>query len=232
MSKLKWLWLECNDTVAKVTNAILGQTFDLETGRGFIKVSKSKESISGVFIERTISREHTVDPFGATSEMETVRYQSTQIKVYIGFEQSGFLLEVIDPPRSIKTLVTELANILNQLTVKELAFPILKIYERLKKKSPRARITRLIARGLAISQASEIKVEVHSSEDAFQDFNLKFPEAVERVEKIRIERAFSHGTGPLEISANGLCLFDESLEEEVRALILDMVGNNAVAIKI
>lgn len=221
MSKHKWLTFACEMMPVKLAQALLARSFDSETGHGFRVISRSKEVISSTFIERIVTQEKIVDPFGVITELETVRYSS--IKFRLHFRTSNdlqYLLEVNDPPRSIRSLIMELSDALDGVTVGEVTLPLIKIYSKISNQSPRARIVKLKASGIKISNSSEMRVEVNSSIDAYADFEAFFSKSVAKVEKIKIERPFFDLVGSLEIGANGSCSFDDEAEEHIRSLVL------------
>lgn len=225
MSKHKWIWLQCDHSVGKVASILLKNSFDSLAGNGFRLSQKSKDEVNSTFIERIITHEKIIDPFGAQSDLETVRYQSTRFRLHArtrAEDEYNYLLEVENPPRSVRSLVAALSYSLGGVTIGEVALPVLTIYAELKKRSPRSKIVRLEARDISISDTTSIRLEVNSSTDAFEDFRKLFQGAEGKIEKVRIERPFSGSDGIFELSSTGVCLFDEVVEEEVRKLILDM----------
>lgn len=222
MAKIKWLLLECEYTLSRIAKIILDHPFDPKTGIGFRLLSKSKEHVEAVFVERITTLEQIVDPYGETAEFETTRYSTSRFKlIRRASDELGYLFEISNPSRSVRPLTLGLGEILGSITISELSLPILEIYAILKRESPRARIVRLKASGISISVASTLRVEVYSSEDAFHEFESYFPKHGAAVEKIRVERPFPGDSGCIEISASGLVSFEESSEDLVRALILE-----------
>lgn len=221
MGKHKWLLLECDKTPELVVKALLAHGFQTELGRGFRATAKVSGFVSSSYVEKVMKVERIVDPFGSESEVETTRYVAINFRLH--FRENNertFLLEVVRPPRSIRTMLSELSEVMGRIAVSEINLPLIEIFKELRLDSPRARIVKLKASRLGISMASVAKVEVSSSVDAYRDYSSFFGESKGFVEKIKIERPFIDSNGALEIGVNGLCSFDEKVEDLVRELVL------------
>ncbi len=221
MIKCKWLRLQSTLPPAKVVKAVLSRKFSDDADKGFLGLVKLGKSIAAKYAERTIVRESSVNPYGEISESEAVRYSITQFRLHFSdpFDEN-YVLEVLQPPRTLRPLIGELSEALEGVVVHEPNIQLLSVYKALKNNAFKAKIVRLRAAGIAISATSELRAEVLSSEDAYSDLVSKFDESKFKLEKIKIENPFPTKSGPLELGMNGLCCFDECVEEDVRHLLL------------
>lgn len=212
----------CDMTPAKLSQALLARNFDPEMGLGFRVIERTREFISAIFIERIVTQEKIIDPYGSITELETIRYAS--IKFHLHFRNSdefNYLLEVCNPPRSIRSMISNLSDTLSGITIGELNFPLIEIYSKVRNEFPRARIIKLKAFNISISNHSDMRIEVNSSVDAYIDFKKFFNGNESKLEKIKIENLFSNPRNSLEIGTSGLISFDDESEDYVRALVLE-----------
>ncbi|MEO3715894.1 hypothetical protein [Roseateles flavus] len=223
MLKSKWLQIRCDAAPREAQSLLATARFTAEAGSGFELISRDLNSIHCRYIERVTSSEKVVDPFGDTTELEIIRYVYTFFRLHPS-EKSlhTYLLEISNPPRTVRPLVSALSIAFDGVTVSEPEWPILEIYKRVKRNSPRARVVRLRACGIPVSETTVSKIELISSENAAVDFLAVFPKSISKIDKIRIERPFIDQPGPLELSVNGVCGFDENVEHLVRGLILGL----------
>ena len=221
MIKCKWLRLQSSLPPSKVMKAVLNRTFSNDADQGFLALAKIDQSIFAKYTERTVIRENLVNPYGEVSESESVKYSIISFRLHYSdpFDEN-YVLEVLHPPRTLRPLLRELSDALDGIVVHEPKIQLLSVFTELKNNSFKAKIVRLKASGIEISPTSELKAEVLSSSDAYSDLISRFDESRLKLEKIRIENPFPTTSGPLELSVNGLCSFDERIEENVRSLLL------------
>ncbi len=221
MTKSKWLLLEADLTLKQIFRALLRDSYNAEKGKGFEPLSKSHEHMRWRYIERVETKENVVDPFGNISEIQTIRYNIVKLRIYrFDANDSTYSLEIEEPARTTRPLIDALARALGHISIDEFRWPLLVFFTKLKAASPKAKIKKIKACGIPISESSVGKLEITSSGDAFTDFIKMFPAERNRIDKIRIDSPFIDAQGFLEISSNGLCTFDESSEDAVRKLIL------------
>lgn len=225
MAKSRWLTLSTDISQREALSLLSRSSFSEDLGQGFEPISRSNNFIHCRFIERTVTKESSTNPFGETHEWETIRYTSTTFRLHKKCNV-GYLIEISNPPRTVRPLISALGETLGRITISEMHWPILDAYKTIKSRSPRARITKIKANGIKLSDTSSSKVEVTSSIDALNDFRSAFKKSDKYIERIRIENPFIEITDPLEISVNGACVFDESTDEQVRSLILNTLNQD------
>ncbi|MFI8616203.1 hypothetical protein ACIGHN_11910 [Acidovorax sp. NPDC077693] len=223
MAKSKWLFLDVDSSLSQINAALSLAKFDLEIGRGFEPLSRSTKALNYRFIEKTIEIERVADPFGEVNEIQTVRYAMTRFEIHRRLSSPGsYLLEIENPPRTVRSMIGALAAALGHITVYEVEWSVLDFYFRIKHESPRAKIVKLKASKIPISDSSAMKVEISSVKDAFADYLHKFPGSEGRIDKIRVDRPFMDVAGFLEVGANGLCIFDDEVGDRVKGMILSI----------
>ncbi|MGM9489610.1 hypothetical protein [Ideonella sp. YS5] len=226
MHKSKWLYFDGARSQRALISALRQCAFDADSGRGFEVIYRSGDRLRSKFIERIATREAVTDPFGFTTEFETVRYATTVFDLHMVINLPyQYVLEVGLPPRSLRPLIAALESALDQVTVKEADLALLHVFGELKKSSPAAKVTRIKASQLRLTAESEAKVELVSIKDAHKDFVKAFGTAA-KIDKLRIENAFGTGVGITEIARNGLVGHDPSVDDEVRSFMLGYLAAN------
>lgn len=227
MHKSKWLYFDGARSQRSLISALRQCAFDADTGRGFDVIYRSGNRLRSKFIERISTIESITDPFGVTTEFETVRYATTVFDLHMVTDLPyQYVLEVGLPPRSLRPLIAALESVLDQVTVKEVDLALLHVFGELKKSSPMAKVTRLKASQLRLTPDSEAKVELVSIKDAHRDFVKTFGSAAAKIDKLRIENAFGSARGLTEIARNGLVIHDPSVEDGVRLFMLNYLASN------
>jgi hypothetical protein len=227
MHKSKWLYFDAGRSQRSLVSALRQSAFDSESGRGFEVIHRDGGQVRSKFIERIATREQITDPFGVTTELETVRYSTTVFQLHaIGNLPYGYVLEVSLPPRSLRQLIAALEDALEQVAVKEVDLSLLDVFSEMKKSSREARVTRIKASQLRLTADSEAKVEFLSLKDAYKDFVKAFGNPAAMIDKIRIDRPFNGTAAPIEIARNGLVGHDDSSEDEVREFMLTYLSTH------
>lgn len=219
MAKHKWKKFSCDLKHKDLFKRINSRKF--ENNIGFRVNEFGNDFLHATFIEKIVDLIKVTDPFGGVEENQTIRYCSFDFYLYLLDEfKSIYLLEVIEPPRAIRSMLNLLQEILGNISVEDVSIPLLDFFNSIKKYSPRAKIIKIKASSIKISKNSQMRVEVDSIDDAYHDFT-KFIELHEyKIDRIKIENPFSKSTAPIEIGANGFLNIDESSVDEIRRLIL------------
>lgn len=223
MTKSKWLKLVSTMPIKTITEAVRANPYTEKTGNGFELTYFDKGRLQCRFIEKKYDREEIRDPFGNVNLVEVIRYTSITAAIYTGMSsgEKKLLIEIYSPPRSIRTLMHELDAILGGITISEFELDPFSVFQALRARSRRARMTKIKASQLRVSEDSEMKIEISSFSDAYKDFKSTFPKSNALVDRIRIENAFNDMAGNLEISKSAVFAFDESIEDTSRAFLLD-----------
>lgn len=223
MTKHKWKKFSCELKHEDLFRRINLRKFD--NNIGFRVNEFGHDFLYATFIEKIVDVIKVTDPFGVVEENKTIRYCSFDFHLYLLDEfNSIYLLEIIEPPRTVRSMLNLLQEVLGNIFVEDVSISLLDFFNSIKKDSPRAKIIKIKASSIKISKNSQMRVEVDSIDDAYYDF-VKFIEFNDyKIDKIKIENPFSKSTAPIEIGANGFLNIDESSVDEIRSLILGCQG--------
>jgi hypothetical protein len=73
---------------------------------GFVDVRNQGDTITGTFVERFESEQNVTDPFGNLKIYKVINYSQARFNITTSFPH----LELIEPPRSVAPLLTELSR--------------------------------------------------------------------------------------------------------------------------
>ncbi|WP_155625695.1 hypothetical protein [Burkholderia vietnamiensis] len=226
MQRAKWLKIEVDCTHKALVAAIRAAQFNEKIGHGFDLSFRDERRIQAKFSEKITSIEIITDPFGVSTSVETTRYSSMNFQL-ISFSTenaaSSYLMEVNSPPRTLRTLISALADIANNLSVSEVQLPLLEIFGLLRKTSTMARLTRVKASQLKLTPDSTARIDVISGKNAASDLRRFFGESTMSVDKVRIEHPFGPATHAIELSRNGLISIDDTHQDIASDFILNLL---------
>lgn len=221
MAKIKLVKLEVDGNLLAIAAALRHQKYSDDRGWGFNFLERTSQTISAYYIEKFVSKETIKDPFGDTSEIETIRYTNILFQLSHAISApSEMVLEVASPPRSIRTLIQALSYCSDRIFASDVNIPLLSVYKELSKQSREARIVRIRATKVPISINSIAKVEISSSNDAYVDYLNAFEDTEKFIDKIEIDKPYGPSSGTLELSRSGLICCDEDSISRTRDLIL------------
>lgn len=226
MQRAKWLKIEVDCTHKALVTSIRAAQFDERIGHGFDLSFRDGRRLKAKFSEKIASIEIITDPFGVSTSLETTRYSSIDFQL-IAFSTenstSSYLMEVNSPPRTLRTLIAALADIVNGLVVSEVQLPLLEIFSLLRKTSTMARLTRVKASQLKLTPDSTARIDVISGKNAASDLKRFFGDSAMSVDKIKIEHPFGSATHTIELSRNGLISIDDSHQDVASDFILNLL---------
>ncbi len=109
--KTKWLKVKIPIELTKFIDILNENQYRLESKNGFELIDFNKTELHAKFIEKVISKEVIIDPFGNSNEIEITRYLIINFSIYKINSNSYFLI-VESPPRSLKCLTDKLYKII------------------------------------------------------------------------------------------------------------------------
>lgn len=225
MNKAKWLRIEVACTHKKLVDLVRLAQFNDRVGYGFDLSFRDKEKIFLRFIEKTASIEVITDPYGVSTSVETTRYSSIQFQLYVfsAGDTTRYFMEVNSPPRSLRSLVAALASTAPSVTVSEINIPVMDAFAVLRRSSITARLTRIKASQLKLTDDSVAKIDVVSTKNASADLKRFFPSNELTVDKIRVDRPFGSLAHAVELTRTGLISVDAAYAEKASQFVLDML---------
>jgi hypothetical protein len=225
MNKTKWLKIEVECTHKKLVDLVRLSQFDERVGYGFDLSFRDGKKVGLRFIEKIASVEVITDPYGVSTSVETTRYSSIQLQLYVfsAGDTTRYFMEVNSPPRSLRTLVAALANTAPGVTVSEVDIPVSGVFAVLRRSSIMARLTRIKASQLKLTEDSVAKVDVVSTKNAAADLKRFFPSNDVIVDKIRVDRPFGSLAHAVELTRTGLISVDAPFTETASQFVLDLL---------
>lgn len=215
--KSKWIKLQASLGFRKVLALLRETPFTDDRGSGFEVLELERNNVRLKFCERLVDREEVIDPFGAVNEMQTVRYTFLVFNLKLQGTDL-FSLELLNPPRSIKRLITDLREALGDITVSELAFDPLLLHNEWRKKNAAGRVRKLRATNLLLSARSSAKVEISSHQDALIEFRKAFGNMECVIDRLYIED-IDTAERYLDIYRSGLVAYNQTMTSEVQAFL-------------
>ncbi|MDP3457427.1 hypothetical protein [Methyloversatilis sp.] len=225
MHRSKWLCLSTSCNHKSVTEQIRSNRYNTEENRGFDISFRDSLKIGATFIEKTIEREIVIDPFGESTSIETTRYLSTSFHLHLleSKQDTRYALEILSPRKSIRSLIFTLSDVLRGAVVDEIKIPLIAAFNKIKKSSPDARIRRIKASSIKISEKSIASIDITSIEEADNDFFRAFGESDSIIERIWVTAPFDTYPHQFELSRSGNSTVDDFYKEKASDFILSLL---------
>ena len=162
MLKAKFVHTKLPLSLKELSSLMIENQFSDDTGKGFILSSSAAERLSGQYIEKINELLILTDPFGNTTEVESVSYYACK---YSWVNDSSFLT-LIEPPRSLK----KFANALHDLTglglvLSETNLELKSWLQRIEERVDQLTITKVAVSGIKASDFSLAKLSIMGSKD-------------------------------------------------------------------
>lgn len=233
MTKTKWIEMHLGLGVRAVAARMAKSAFSVDSGMGFELVRVRSKQIEARFIERFVQRETIEDPFGEVQHVESVRYNIFRFYL-LAVSGNRYLLVLIDPPRSVRSLVTLLSDSVGAgMSVEALRFDVLEMLNVIRASPEVAHLVvrKVKAVGAILGGRANVRLELQSQGSANDDLQAAFPNLSPVIERISFQ--FVHdGEGEVaELSAAGALAASEHLIETFVWLIvsaLDRQGSSLI----
>lgn len=227
MHKAKWIRTFSSKTLKEIALLLANSPYDTSKHSGFEMLERSAAHIESQYVERLTDLEEVRDPFGVVTTLETTRYQVIKFRLFESGTDNldkGLLLQVQSPPRSLRSFIDRLDDLLNGVTIADIDILPLSVFEIIKQGAMYAFVSRIKASDVWLSEHSCARLEIISRNDALSEFRARFGQNDSTIEKVRIERPFDFAGGFLEISRTGTVTHDEASEEMVCHFLLDYLN--------
>lgn len=227
MLKTKWFKIQLPISLKTTYEGLLANPYEPNSGNGFEGIEYSEGIIQAKFIEKIITNEKIIDPFGNENILESTRYSIFEFSIILLF-QDYYLVKIISPPRSIKNFVNTLYKILGfGLFISPVAFDLKKllfsVQELLNPSS--LKVTKVTINGLILSEYSSAKLEMKSSRHAYNDLLTNFPNKKFTLENIKISLRLDGIDGVIEASKAGSIYFTNQYEIKILSLVEKLTSN-------
>lgn len=147
---------------SKLSKVFLREKYTEQRGFGVLLRERRDDYIVGDFIEKSISKERIIDPFGKETLFEIPRYRSLSFRVSIAYPQ----LTLINLHRSVGVFVTFLGDALdNRITITPIVFDLPQVINLLRKNAEVTSVEKLHARNITLTRTISAEAIVQGAED-------------------------------------------------------------------
>jgi hypothetical protein len=222
MARMKWFALSLSDSIQQIADELSKYAFSKMQSSGFELVSAQKSKVRCKFIEEIISNEISLDPFGEEIVNVVRRFQIFEFQIVL-LTKSKVLLEVYDPPRSLKKFSSSMAEVFGLVfSIEPLEIDILDLITNLKMMGDRKfwTIKKVRMSSIRLNEASTAKVEVVSSKDAYAELrkNIDVTNAV--LDRATVEYDDGEMAYQIDISSAGSLIGEKFILDQLAPALL------------
>lgn len=230
MLKAKWFSFKTDLTHKGFLSTLQSTPYDEARGWGFDISTRGPKSATVRFIERVPFSEEITNPYGEKTTVSGARYQTAVCKFFSATKaerRTPYIVQVLSPPRSLRTLIASLASTAGNFEAAEIEIPMQDVASRILHNSVTGKISRIKLSQFNISPYTQAKLDIISIKDAAVDFASNFDITKVVVEKIRIENAFGPRPHCIEFSRTGSIACDEDYFDQLEAIFLSLLNSTA-----
>lgn len=200
MKTLRWLKVKWPLPLSDLSKRLLSMQYDEELGRGFILSSSSSSRLAGKFVEKTIQRIITIDPFG--NEIEA--YNTTFYVSKFYYESNSNLLELESPPRSIRKLASELHSIAGLgLELSDIKVDPLTWLNEIEKDYKSILVHHISSSGITVPKNGLAKISVSGKKDIRREFSDLVTDKPRIIDSVRFKGKLNGCSISAELSRSG-----------------------------
>ncbi|MFQ2176047.1 hypothetical protein ACK33V_02345 [Aeromonas veronii] len=208
IQRIKLMRMKTNIHVHELYKYFSTITFTQNSSFGFLNQNFDLElnSIRSTYVERDISNQEFIDPFGRAYTQTLISYNSFNFKIEPMFD-GIFLLSIISPPRTIKNFIRIISEFFEcQLSFSSVELSIIDLVDILtsNKKVSLFKISKLKACGIRLNESSTANIEISSKSNAIDDIKDYIKDTEYRIEKLSGSMMFNNQKMIFEINKNGL----------------------------
>lgn len=200
MKKLKWLNAEWPLSIADISRILLDNQYIESKGHGFVLLESNNQKISGKYIERITNSVVTTDPFGN-------QFESTSVSYYISIfliDNSSNVLELTDPPRSSRKLLSTLHDLLGiGLELSEINVNPLTWLNFFENSCGKLLIHNIAASGIRVPENGLARISVSGKKDIQKEFNSMVGNKFHHIDSVKASGVIEDCNVSLELFKNG-----------------------------
>jgi len=167
MKKIKWLYAAWPLPFSDISKKMLSNQYTDTKGQGFLLSSAGRKKIAGRYIEKSTNKSIIVDPFGNKIESFVISYYVSTFYI----SNSSNLLELTDPPRSLRTFISKLHALLGLgLELSDLTVDPATWLEHIENTLSPVVVTNISASGIRVPKNGLAKIGVSGRNDIRQEF--------------------------------------------------------------
>lgn len=218
MKKVKYIKITLKLQMHELYGVFSKFPYNNETGLGVEVFTYDKGHLDAKFTERLVFKEHIVDPYGNSEEIETIRFLSFGFCVF-SLGKDVCLLSVNSPPRSLKSFVRFLSEIAGRgFSISNIGIDVSDFFRALSERDEFKveNIDQIKIKDVFISKSSRADVSVFSSQDAYSDAKEFLNNKKFSIGKVRMRIRSEQSRGQLEISSTGLLGASDCILQDIQ----------------
>jgi hypothetical protein len=221
--RFKLLSLKCSiDSIEELKSVLTVNLYQELSGAGFVDVYIEDNQLKGSYAEtKTITRVVT-DPFGVSQEFDFIDYSYVSFLIQ-KFGPRRFVLTILSPPQSVKSLIDKFSAIIQGgIVVLSKDLNLNKLYSLLldTNELSNLRVDRLRVGNFSISDTAKASMEIVSRKSAFDEIDSVVCNRTFTVDKIKGRGLYRESSFTFELVKTGLGSVTEEVFPLIRALII------------
>lgn len=215
MQKMKWFRVSTDSPFREVVGFFEKKSYSDASKYGFdvIDVCSSRALVK--YTEKNIFKELITLPSGEQESINFDRYITFYFE-FIEIDLDTFFIKIIEPPRSLKNFIKRISEAgSKQLYFSNLVIDINIFINSIVEKYSinRLLISKAVIDKVAISGSSQARLEITSSQNAYQDFIKKFGGRDHLLLKVVSCFVMGGSLTKIEVARSGILSIDDSVTE-------------------
>jgi hypothetical protein len=223
--KTKWFKIRLPLNLKETHKALLENHYKTGGKSGFEIIEYTDSLLRAKFIEKIVSQEIVIDPFGNEGLLESVRYLIFEFSI-ISLYENDYLIKILFPPRSMKSFINIIYDIFGfGFFIQPVSFD-LKIFLIAIEKNlnpTQLKVIKVNASGLVLTETSSAKLEIKSSKHAYHDLLEKFNCDNFTIDNMRISLRIDGVDGFIEVSKAGSICFSDRYDFKITQLVKQLL---------
>jgi hypothetical protein len=220
MKKIRWLSAGWPLSISDISQKFLLNQYSEDKGKGFLLSSSGSKKISGRYIEKNMDKSLITDPFGNEQEFFTISYYIVQFHI----NSSSNMLELTDPPRSLRKFISEMHCLLGLgLELSEFNINPFIWLSNIEQKLAPMIVTNISSTGIRIADNGLAKISVSGKKDIRKEFEKIIHDKPHEIESIKFLGIINDCNIVIEINKCGLAKLNghiyDGLIQEIRSCL-------------
>ena len=229
MKRFRWYRSDIDrDTLRRLKNGIVANDYSGDQKEGFRLDAARPESLTGDFVVKREITEEVEDPLGHRMSFQRVSFDVVRFRLSCRFPQ----LELVNPPRSYRTLLTRLAEFTDfTVAIAAQEVGVVQWIAALQEAVSAVLVTRVRCSGLTLSESTSAKFELAGTEDVRRHLAKMLGRRPATVDSARLLCRTATWQALCEITRSGTAAVEDSRARELvpvlrRALLRAVRANS------
>lgn len=207
-TRIRFLITRIEMSIDDIASAVNDIPYRESTGIGIASSCLNNDHFAATFIEKKRVYEQIDYPSGETEKIERIKYLYINFEI-IHFNESIYIIQIENPPASLKSFLNHMGKIFKSLSVEKYQFDLNKFYMTIKNnKQVSSKVSSLKASSIPFSEKSTAKLEIISDNDAYRELKRVYGEKKYKLDRL-VFLLFSHEVeSVLTITSTGSAIFD------------------------